>query len=96
VPFPTSFVVKNGSNIFSFVFSSGSKKLLDTYIEEGQLVICEIVYAELASQLLSEGAVRDFFADTGIKLINSDEKTLLCHSCESRNPDAVPAKAGSY
>jgi len=57
-------------------YSKGSKKLLDTYIEEGQLVVCEIVYAELASQFLSEGAVRDFFADTGIKLINSDEKTL--------------------
>lgn len=53
-----------------------SKNLLDKYIEKGQLIICEIVYAELASQFIDEEEIRAFLSDTGIKLVHSNEKTL--------------------
>lgn len=55
---------------------SSSKKLLDEYIDQGRLIICEIVYSELASQFLSETELKDFLADTGISITYSDEKTL--------------------
>ncbi|MBI5026355.1 MAG: type II toxin-antitoxin system VapC family toxin [Nitrospirae bacterium] len=53
-----------------------SKNLLDEYIEKGQLIICEIVYAELASQFIDEKEIRAFLSDTGIRLVHSNEKTL--------------------
>jgi hypothetical protein len=53
-----------------------SKELLDEQLEKGQLVICEIVYAELAAQFTAEKDLRSFLADTGIKLIHSGEKAL--------------------
>lgn len=53
-----------------------SKRLLDEYYGKGQLVICEIVYSELASQFLSDKELKTFFEDTGIRLINSDARTL--------------------
>jgi len=53
-----------------------SKELLDEQLEKGQLVMSEIVYAELASQFPSEKELRSFFTDTGIKLIPSGEKAL--------------------
>ena len=31
-----------------------------------------------------------------MKMQNVNCKMFFCHSCESRNPDAVPAKAGNY
>lgn len=62
-------------------FMLNSKRLLDRYAEKGQLIICEIVYAELASQFHSEKTLKEFLSDTGIRLIHSDEKTL-CLSAE--------------
>lgn len=53
-----------------------SKKLLEEHLEKGQLVICEIVYAELASQFNAEKDIREFLADTGIILTHSSEKSL--------------------
>lgn len=53
-----------------------SKGLIDEYNEKGQLVICEMVFAELASQFLSEKELKAFLSDTSIKLINSGEKAL--------------------
>ena len=53
-----------------------SKELLDEQLGKGQLVICEIVYAELASQFIAEKDLRLFLDDTGIKLIHSGEKAL--------------------
>ena len=52
-----------------------SKRMLDEYVKRGQLIVCEIVYAELASQFSSEPDLRTFLSDTGIKLIQSSEKT---------------------
>lgn len=53
-----------------------SKKLLDEQLGKGQLVICEIVYAELASQFTVEKDLMVFLADTGIKLVHSGGKAL--------------------
>ena len=57
-------------------FMLSSKSLLDKYAEKGQLIICEVVYAELASQFHSEKTLKDFLSDAGIKLIFSNEKSL--------------------
>ncbi len=53
-----------------------SKKLLDEHVERGQLIISEIVYAELASLFSSEKEMRAFLSDTGTKLTQSSEKAL--------------------
>ncbi|MBE0425078.1 MAG: type II toxin-antitoxin system VapC family toxin [Nitrospirae bacterium] len=53
-----------------------SKKLLDEHFEKGQLIICEVVHAELASQFPAEKDIRAFLGDTGIRLIHSSEKAL--------------------
>ena len=53
-----------------------SKKLLDEHFEKGQLIISEVVYAELASQFPTEKDIRAFLNDTGIRLVNSNEKAL--------------------
>ncbi|NUO10164.1 MAG: type II toxin-antitoxin system VapC family toxin [Candidatus Brocadia sp.] len=51
-----------------------SKQLLDEHVERGQLIISEIVYAELASLFLSEKELRTFLSDTGTELVYSGEK----------------------
>jgi len=56
--------------------SLSSKRLLDRCLEKGQLVICEVVYAELSSQFPSEGQLRNFLSDTGIRLIHSSREVL--------------------
>jgi len=53
-----------------------SKRLLDEYVSKGQLIICELVYAELASQFSDSHELQAFLSDTGIRLIPSDEKVL--------------------
>ena len=53
-----------------------SKALLDECAGKGQLIICEIVYSELASQFFSERDLKAFLSDTGIRLIHSGEKSL--------------------
>jgi len=53
-----------------------SKNMFDTYIGQGQLIICEVVYAELACQFPSESELRDFLASTSIRLVHSDEDAL--------------------
>jgi predicted nucleic acid-binding protein len=55
---------------------AASKALLDEYIIKGQLIICEIVFAELASQFSSEKELLSFISETGIRLIYSDKDTL--------------------
>ncbi len=53
-----------------------SKRLLDDYVQKGQLIICEIVYAELASQFSSERELKDFLLDTGIRLVHATAEVL--------------------
>ena len=55
---------------------TSSKQLLDEYLSKGQLIVCELVYAELASQFSDEQELRDFFQDTGIKLVPSSREIL--------------------
>ena len=56
--------------------AQASKKLLEIYNEKGNLIISEIVFAELASQFLSEKEIKDFLSDTSIRLVHSNEKSL--------------------
>ena len=53
-----------------------SKNVIDAYIGQGQLIISEVVYAELACQFASESELKDFLATTSIKLVHSNEKAL--------------------
>lgn len=53
-----------------------SKRLLDASLLKGALVICEAVYAELASQFDSKKELDGFLNETGIRLINSNSKSL--------------------
>ena len=50
--------------------------MLDEHVERGQLIISEIVSAELASLFLSEKELRAFLSDTGTKHTQSSEKAL--------------------
>src|SRR3989339_1278836 len=53
-----------------------SKDLLDEYFGKGQLVVCEMVYAEIAAQFPSENELREFFSDTGLILSCVNENSL--------------------
>ena len=53
-----------------------SKNLVDMYLAKGQLIISEVVYAELACQFDTESELREFLSSTSIKLVNSSEKAL--------------------
>lgn len=57
-------------------FGESSKKLLDHYLPKGKLIICEVVFAELAARFLSEKDLKLFLADTGMGLVYSNEKAL--------------------
>ena len=56
--------------------SLSSKRLLDRCLKKGQLMICEVVYAELSSQFPSEKELKKFFFDTGIRLVPSSREVL--------------------
>lgn len=57
-------------------FGESSKELLDRHVSAGQLIICEVVYAELAARFSSEKELKTFLAETGIRLVYSNEKSL--------------------
>ena len=57
-------------------FGDSSKRLLDHYLSKGKLTICEVVFAELAAQFLSEEDLALFLTDTGMELVYSNEKAL--------------------
>ncbi|GAX59574.1 nucleic acid-binding protein [Candidatus Scalindua japonica] len=57
-------------------FALDSKNLIDFYNQKGQLIICELVYAELSSQFPSDKELSKFLNDTSIKLVYSNEKSL--------------------
>lgn len=58
-------------------FGESSKMLLDRHLSKGKLIICEVVFAELAAGFTSEEEFRLFLADTGIEIVYSNEKSLL-------------------
>jgi predicted nucleic acid-binding protein len=54
-------------------FMADSKSLLDEARSEGALVICEVVYAELACAFADRSRLRRFLQSTGIRLVPSTE-----------------------
>lgn len=55
---------------------TSSRSLLDECLSKGQLIICELVYAELAAQFSDERELNNFFSETGIRLVPSNKKIL--------------------
>ena len=53
-----------------------SKSVIDTCLEQGQLIISEVVYAELACQFTSDIELKEFLVDTSLKLVHSGEHVL--------------------
>jgi len=58
-------------------FSASSKMLLDRHLAKGRLIICEVVFAELAAGFPSREILQSFLSDTMIKTVNSDENSLF-------------------
>lgn len=56
--------------------SESSKKLLDKYLASGKLILCEVVFAELAAGFPSEQELKLFLSETGMRLVPSNEKSL--------------------
>ena len=57
-------------------FGESSKELLDHHSSKGKLILCEVVFAELAARFPSEEELASFLADTRMSLVYSDEKSL--------------------
>lgn len=53
-----------------------SKHLLDKHLASGKLILCEVVFAELAASFPSEQELKMFLAETGMRLVPSNEKSL--------------------
>lgn len=58
-------------------FGESSKMLLDRHLSKGKLIICEVVFAELAAGFTSGEEFRSFLTDTGFEIVYSNEKSLL-------------------
>jgi len=58
-------------------FSESSKMLLDRHLSKGNLIICEVVFAELAAEFPSQEELKSFLSDTGMQIVYSDEKSLF-------------------
>ena len=56
--------------------SDSSKRLLERHLVRGQLILCEVVFAELAARFPSEQELKLFLAETGIRFVPSSEKSL--------------------
>ncbi len=56
--------------------SQSSKALLEKQFSKGKLIICEVVFAELAAQFPSEPELKTFLAETGMRLEYSNPKSL--------------------
>jgi predicted nucleic acid-binding protein len=70
------------TNIFFDILIPGephaetSKNLLDKHLASGKLILCEVVFAELAAQFPSEQELKLFLTETGMRLVPSNEKSL--------------------
>lgn len=56
--------------------TESSKRLLDKHLSSGKLILCEVVFAELAARFPSEQELKLFLAETGMRLVPSNEKSL--------------------
>jgi hypothetical protein len=57
-------------------FGQSSKELLDRHLSKGKLILCEVVFAELAARFPSEEELTSFLTDTRMNLVYSNEKSL--------------------
>jgi predicted nucleic acid-binding protein len=57
-------------------FRDSSKALLERQAAEGALVICEVVYAELAAGFRGMAELDAFLVDTGIRLVETAKESL--------------------
>ncbi len=57
-------------------FLDNSREALETAHTEGSLILCEVVYAELASQFETGDEVGAFLNDTAIRLVPAPPKAL--------------------
>jgi hypothetical protein len=58
-------------------FGETSKQLLDRHLSRGKLIICEVVFAELAAGFPSGQELKAFLVDTGMGLVYSNERALF-------------------
>jgi predicted nucleic acid-binding protein len=54
-----------------------SLKKLESASRKARMIICEIVYTELASQFSSQSEVDGFLSETGVEVAWNDRKTLF-------------------
>ncbi len=73
-------------------FGETSKNLLDRHLSKGKLIICEVVFAELATAFPSEQDLNLFLADTGMGLVPSSEKALFLAGSRWTKYARKPAK----
>ena len=57
--------------------ASSSLNYLTNLSPDEEVIVCEVVFAELASQFVSLDDLLDFLRDTGIKVERSNEETLF-------------------
>ena len=57
--------------------AASSKNLLDYYLSRGRLIICEVVFAELAAGFPVSRELDQFLRDTGIDLVPSSPEALF-------------------
>ena len=57
-------------------FGASSKELLYRHLSKGKLILCEVVFAELAARFPSEKELASFLADTRMNLVYANDKSL--------------------
>lgn len=58
-------------------FVDSSKEKLEKAHGEGELIVCEVVWAELASQFVEQPALEAFLRDAGIRRVPATEDALF-------------------
>lgn len=58
-------------------FLEPSREVLEKAHGDGPLILCEAVYAELASQFEASGEIETFLRDTGIRLVPATPESLF-------------------
>ena len=58
-------------------FVDASKAKLEKAHGEGELIVCEVVWAELASQFVEQTEIEAFLRDTGIRRVPATEDALF-------------------
>lgn len=58
-------------------FVDSSKEKLEKAHGEGELIVCEVVWAELASQFVEQPAIEAFLRDAGIRRVPATEDALF-------------------